>query len=81
LRLDRKSGLAIQRRLTSALLAASAGAAIGYGYAHWQLPPEVLARGGVLPGMFASVGAAVGVVLLRVGEIALGMYRDYFHDR
>ena len=62
--------------LSTSLGGAAAGAAGGWLYAKYGLPPEVLEKQSYLVGMYASVGAAIGLIGMRVGLLALQVVRD-----
>lgn len=64
------------RRLASSLLIASVGVAIGFGYAQYSLTPEEMATR--LPGLYASLGAAVAILGARLGGLLLRIVRDLF---
>lgn len=63
-------------RVATALLGASLGAAGGYLVALQQLPPAVIEENRIPP-MWASAGAVVGVLVMRLGALLLMMIRDY----
>jgi hypothetical protein len=58
-------------------LAATAGAAIGYGYARFNLPPELLTTKQTITGGYALAGAAAGILTLRLAIICRRMREDY----
>lgn len=70
-------GPSIKRRVIQSFLAASVGAALGYLYARTQLPPKLLQSNGAMTGMFATAGAAVGMLTLRMSKMLWTMFSDY----
>jgi len=66
-----------QTILTQSALAATAGSAIGYGYARFNLSPELLTTKQIITGGYALAGAAAGVLTLRVAIICRKMLEDY----
>ena len=63
--------------LTQSALSAALGAGIAYGYALYNLPPELLATKKIFTGGYALAGAAAGVVTLRLAIIGRNMLEDY----
>ena len=66
-----------QTLLTQSALSAAAGSAIGYGYARFNIPPELLATKQIITGGYALAGAAAGVVTLRLWLLGRTMLEDY----
>lgn len=65
------------RRIAQAFIAAAAGSFVGYQYAVATVPPEVLATSQVA-GMYATAGAVIGVLAMRMGALLLAMGREFF---
>ena len=63
-------------RLASSLLAASLGAAAGYLYARFWMPPRLADHGGFM-GMYVTAGAAVGLVTMRLATLGWAILRDW----
>lgn len=73
------SGLVLHRRFISAVLAASIGAVAGYLYSQVDLPPEL--RSGSFAGMYATAGAAIAVLAVRLFSLGKSIVQDYLRDR
>ncbi len=58
---------------------AAIGSVLGYAYAQYNLPPELLETQTLLTGGYALTGAAVGIITLRLGRLARTMIQDYRH--
>ena len=71
---SRSRGNVLLKRFTSATLSAAAGAALGYGWARLSLPAEVATAR--LLGMYASAGAVLGVLAVRLGAILASILKD-----
>ena len=67
----------IFKTIASSFLAAAVGCVVGYAYGKGTVPAHVLERSQLLLGTYATAGAAVGVIGLRMFAIARGMWRDY----
>lgn len=67
----------IRRRLISALTPAAIGAGLGFVYARQTLNPELL-ESSTLPAMYATMGAAVGILSVRVFGLGKLMFSDFF---
>ena len=63
--------------LTQSALSATAGALIGYSYARFNLPPELLATEKIVTGGYVLAGAAAGLVTLRLAILGKRMLDDY----
>jgi predicted membrane protein len=70
-----RSGLG--RRISQAFIAAAAGTFIGYQYALATVPPHVLEKS-QLGGMYATGGAVVGVLSMRMGVLLVQLAREFF---
>lgn len=68
-------------RFLRSFMAAGVGAGAGYLWARMSLT-EAQQTEGPLPlvGMYATCGAAVGILLLRLVAVARAMYEDFFGD-
>ncbi len=71
------SGSGLRRFSLKTLLPAVLGAAGGYLYASFQLSPELM-KGTYLAGMYSAMGAATGIVGVRVGVLVRSVLEDYF---
>jgi|GEM_PF-4623189 len=66
-----------QTLLTQSALSASVGAALGFLYVQFNLPPELIATKKLITGGYALAGAAAGVVTLRLALIGREILNDY----
>lgn len=73
-----RSGLG--RRISQAFIAAAAGTFVGYQYALATVPPHVLETS-QLGGMYATGGAVVGVLSMRMGILLFQLVREFFGRR
>jgi uncharacterized membrane protein YccC len=65
-----------RRRILGTLAPAALGCVVGYYYGEWFGDPEEAARIG-LPGMYASIGAVVGILLVRLSTLVGMILRDF----
>lgn len=70
-----RSGLG--RRISQAFIAAAAGTFVGYQYALATVPAHVL-EASQLGGMYATGGAVVGVLAMRMGVLMIQLVREFF---
>lgn len=68
------------RRLAQACMAAAAGSFLGQQYAVAHVPAHVL-EGSHLAGMYATGGAVVAVLALRLGTLLWAMGREFLGRR
>ena len=64
--------------VAQSLFGAAIGVAAGYAYVTLSVPAKILEENRFLLGAYASAGAVVGVVGLRVLVLMRTLYRDYF---
>lgn len=69
-------GSPLKNRVFTSMLLAGIGAAGGYLYARHILPPEHL-EGSSLPGMYASMGAIVCILLVRLTVLFRNVLTDF----
>lgn len=75
--LRNRDGIArTRRRIVGTLAPAAIGCLLGYYYGEYFGDVEEAARIG-LPGMYASVGAVVGILVMRVGGLFWMIARDF----
>ena len=77
MRLQKNFIARFQTLLAQSALSAALGSAIGFAYARFNLPPELLATNQIIAGGYALAGAAAGVGTLRLGLLARTMLEDY----
>lgn len=65
---------ALRQRLIGTLVPAAVGCFAGYMYAEQTLPPDVLTSG--LVSMYATMGAAAGILVVRVVSLGWMIVRD-----
>lgn len=65
------------RRISQAFIAAAAGTFVGYQYAVATVPSHVL-EASQIGGMYATGGAVVAVLVMRVGALLLAMAGEFF---
>ena len=77
--LNRRKGgpKTMKDRILSSFTPAVLGAGLGFAYARYSLDPEVL-KASSIPAMYASLGAVVGILVVRAGTLLLMMYQDFF---
>ena len=67
----------IHTKILQSVIAASVGAAAGYAYAKLGMPRPLADRSGAFTGMYATAGAVLGVVSMRLGAIVRSLLEDY----
>ena len=67
----------IRRKLIGALTPAALGAGLGFVYARQTLSPELM-ESSALPAMYATMGAALGILAVRVVSLGRLMFADFF---
>lgn len=70
---------ALRNRVLKTLGPAAAGALAGFYYGRWFGDPELVKSIG-LPGLYATMGAILGILVVRLGTIMWMIVRD-FADR
>jgi hypothetical protein len=77
--LNRRRGGArtLRDRMLGSLAPAALGAALGFAYARYTLGAEAL-QGSNIPAMYSSMGAVVGILVVRVGGLFIMMFQDFF---
>lgn len=68
------------RRISQAFVAAAAGTFVGYQYAVATVPGHVL-EASQIGGMYATGGAVVAVLLMRLATLLFAMGREFFGRR
>ncbi len=70
-------GQQIRRKAAATLIPAVAGAVGGYFYAQYALDQELMVNS-ALPAMYASMGAIVGILVIRLAGLFKTMLSDFF---
>ena len=71
-----RSTAGLRRRLLGTLLPAAVGCALGYLYGERFGDPSLASPAG-LPGLYATLGAVVGILATRVGSVLWMVLRDF----
>lgn len=75
---QRKGGpRTMKDRFLASFTPAVLGAGLGFAYARYSLDPEALKASNV-PAMYASMGAVIGILVVRVASLFVMMFQDFF---